>query len=201
MAWRSRESGRRSTALLVAVLSTTPLLAGCIREPNDEALQVMFDEGEYLCLDQRFGEARSLLKAYLMYEPEHAGAHFYLGRAFWAGDDFKPVIAEGELQLALELFIDQGRVSSIERFGDDYFEMICNVESVKVLALQMSRGAPSEEWMKLLERAEMYVVRAEAVMPEVQDVRDSRELVERLKRAAPRELLRPAPGRRPPEAV
>lgn len=74
----------------------------------------------------------------------------------------------------MELFIEGGRISPIERFGHDYFELICNVESAKVCLLQidlmLALGAPPAAVRPVLQRAERYALEAEAVMPGTKDV-------------------------------
>ena len=128
-----------------------------------------------MCLEARWNEARAVLKQFLLHRPNHAGAHFYLGRAYLFSDDFRPAIAEGELQTALELFIEGGRISPIERFGDDYFELICYVESAKVCLLLteylQTQGVPEEAVKPLLRRAARYANEADAVMPGTKDVK------------------------------
>ena len=165
----SRLSGGRLACLLL--LAGGPVLAGCDRSPDEQELQALFDEGEYLCREEHWQEARAVLKKYLLYDPDHAGAHYYLGRAYLLS---RPVIAEGELQTALELFIEGGRISTIERFGHDYFELICNIDSAKTCLLQIDLmrawGAPPAAVQSLLERAEGYVREADTIMPGTKEV-------------------------------
>ncbi len=155
----------------VLVVAVALIAGGCGSAPSEEELQTLFDQGELLCLEKRWQEARAVLKAYLIYSPDHAGAHFYLGRSYLF---FRPVIAEGELQTALELFTEGGRISTIERFPDDYFELICNIEAAKACLLQidlmLAWGAPPALAQSLLERAERYVREADTVMPGTQEV-------------------------------
>ena len=156
-------------------IASCPLIAGCGTALDEQELQSLFDQGEFMCREARWNEARVVLKKFLLHRPNHAGAHFYLGRAYLFSDDFRPAIAEGELQTALELFIQGGRISPIERFGHDYFELICNVESAKVFLLHteylLLQGAPPEAVKPLLERAAHYAHEADAVMPGTKDVK------------------------------
>ncbi len=162
--------------LVVCLLyaAACPLVAGCGAAPDEQEIEDLFDQGEYLCLEARWNEARAVLKQFLLHRPNHAGAHFYLGRAYLFSDDFRPAIAEGELQTALELFIEGGRISPIERFANDYFELICYVESAKVCLLQteylISQGVPMQPLQPLLRRAARYANEADAVMPGTKDV-------------------------------
>ncbi len=182
--------------MLIPVVATT--LGGCAKSLSEDDLQSLFDQGEFLCREARWKEARTVLREFLLYKPNHAGAHFYLGRAYLLARDFRPAIAEGELQTALELFIEGGRISPIERFGHDYFELICNVESAKVCVLQidlmLALGAPPATVRPVLERAARYAQEAEAVMPGTKDVRLLQEAI-----SAYRLLRSPAfPQRRNP---
>ncbi len=158
--------------LILAVAAT---LGGCAESLSEDELQSLFDQGEFLCREARWEEARTVLREFLLYRPNHAGAHFYLGRAYLLSKDFRPAIAEGELQTALRLFVQGGRISPIERFGHDYFELICNVESAKVCLVQMdlmlALGAPRTAVQPLLERAERYAREADAAMPGTKDVK------------------------------
>lgn len=75
----------------------------------------------------------------------------------------------------MRLFVQGGRISPIERFGHDYFELICNVESAKVCLVQidlmLALGAPRTAVQPLLERAERYAQEADAAMPGTKDVK------------------------------
>ena len=172
--------GARLFVFLLYVASC-PLLAGCDTELDEQELQSLFDEGEFLCREARWSEARVVFKKFLLHRPNDAGAHFYLGRAYLFSDDFRPAIAEGELQTALELFVQGGRISPIERFGHDYFELICNVESAKVFLLQteylLLQGAPLEAVKPLLERTAHYAQEADAAMPGTKDVKLLQEAI------------------------
>lgn len=162
----------------VLVVAAVPFVGGCDGSPSEEELQALFDQGEFLCRETRWKEARVVLREFLLYRPNHAGAHFYLGRAYLFT---RPVIAEGELQTALELFIEGGRISTVERFGHDYFELICNIESAKACLLQIDPmlrwGASPASAQSLLERAERYVRDADAVMPGTKEVGDLEEAI------------------------
>ncbi len=178
--------GRFACLLLLA---SGPLPAGCDRSPDEQGLQSLFDEGEYLCREMRWEEARTVLREYLLYDPDHAGAHFYLGRAYLFSEDFRPAIAEGELQTALELFVEGGRISPIERFGHDYFELICYVESAKVYLLQIEFllliRVSAAYIQPLLDQAERYIAEAEQIMPNTKEVRSVKEAIAGYRRLSP----------------
>lgn len=169
--------GARPIACLL-ILVVGAVVGGCGGPPSEEELQTLFDQGESLCLEARWVEARAVLQEFLLYRPNHAGAHFYLGRTYFY---FRPALAEGELQTALELFIEGGRVSPIERYGADYFELINNVESAKVCLLQIDlmpnlRMSPAAR-RPLLDRAERYLRKADAVMPGTKEVEGLEEAI------------------------
>ncbi len=158
-------------ALVCGVLAVQ-LAAGCERRPDAVQLQAQLDEAERLCLELKFDEARVLLKAYLLKDPENPGAHFYLGRTYLLS---VPALAEGEYQTALRLFIRQGSVSPTKRLSPEYFELMCNVDSAKALWLQTglalaTPGAPSAAIRDPLVRAFDYLARARktnAAAPEI----------------------------------
>lgn len=151
---------------------------GCGGSPSEEELQSLFNQGEILCREAQWMEARAVLQEFLLHRPNHAGAHFYLGRTYFY---FRPAIAEGELQTALELFIEAGRISPIERYGADYFELINNVESAKVCLLQidlmLTLHAPPAAMRPLFDRAKRYLREADAVMPGTKEVERLEEAI------------------------
>lgn len=172
---------RKSARLAFAALALTGLGA-CHRAPSDARLRAMFEHGEQLCLDLHIRDAKRVFKTYLVYRPLDAGAHYYLGRTYMLSPDFRPVLAEGEYQTALRLFIEGGRVSPIERFGNDYFEMICYVDSAKVLYQQclimLTARAPQRRFVSPIRRARRYLRKAEAVMPGTDEVQQVHRLIE-----------------------
>lgn len=138
---------------------------------QDETEQDLFARGEFLCREARWDEARLVLREFLLDNPEHPGAHFYLGRSYllWQ-DDFRPAIAEGELQTALALYRENGGTHHIERFSNDYFELICNMESAKVcfkqFTLLLDTGVPARHLGPIVDRARGYVDAGREVDPE-----------------------------------
>ncbi len=160
---------RAGAALLVAAAA-----ASCAPQPTPEELRAQFAEAEQLCLDGQFEKAKMLLKDYLLHDPEHPGAHFYLARTFTWSQDFRPALAEGEFQTALRLFIRQGRKSPIDRFSAEYFEMMCYLESAKVISMQcvagFAAGASPQVLREPTLRALDYVEQARAVMPNAPEV-------------------------------
>lgn len=167
--------------LLGIVVSLTLISCG---EPVEElTVEEQFALGETLCLEARWGEARDVLREFLLEHPDHPGAHFYLGRSylFWE-EDFRPIIAEGELQMAYQLFLENGEVSYIERFPTEYFKLICNIESIKSclkeFTIRQALGEPVERLRAPVNRARRYLEIAQSINPERPEVMDSVELVE-----------------------
>ena len=160
----------------VAAVAILVSLSGCDTSPSPTEQQALFERGETHIREAEWMEARNVLKEFLLYNPDHAGAHFYLGRAYLWSEDFRPAIAAGEMQTALQRFIENGRSSPIERFGPKYFEMICHVELAKVYLLQMdlfqSMGASPRVLQGLYERAVDSAQRASVIMPGAKDVTD-----------------------------
>ncbi|MFP6581400.1 MAG: hypothetical protein VCD00_02455 [Candidatus Hydrogenedentota bacterium] len=142
----------------------------------------LFARGEYLCREARWDEARRVLREFLLDNPEHPGAHFYLGRSYllWK-DDFRPAIAEGELQTALALYHENGGTHHIERFSDEYFELICNIESAKVCMEQFTKlldaQIPARHLSPIVLRARRYIEAARDINPTYPEIAPFTELV------------------------
>lgn len=141
-------------------------------------------QAEFLVREARWAEAIPVLKDYLLVHPEDSGAHFYLGRCWLNAPAYRGregpwlVLAEGELRLALELFHAQGRTSTIERFSDEYFEVICNIERAKVYLKQLAfladnRGRLAGATVQtIVSRLREAVDAAKAIAPDSPDVRN-----------------------------
>lgn len=189
----ARRTRSRWNLLLGAVCLTG--LTAC--SPRPIAGEDVLIEGETQLRDMEWENARVTLRRFLLDRPEHAGGHFYLGRAYLFAEDFRPAIAEGELQTALALFKRQGGRSPIPRFDDRYFELICNIESAKVCVLQIAevrdRGLPMGPMKGVARRARDYVEAARAVIPESEDVAAYDELVAQIERALGLPAEAPAP--------
>ena len=102
------------------------------------------NEAEYFVREAQWADAIPVLKQCLLINPRNAGAHFYLGRCWLnvkqLNDREGPwlIPAEGELALAIRLFKDQGGKSPIDRFDDNYFELICHLEKAKIYLRQFN---------------------------------------------------------------
>ena len=177
-------NGHKFPGIIVAIPGILFLLVltSCSNSPTPEENAELFALGESLCLEQRWGEARIVLREFLMDNPNHPGAHFYLGRSylFWE-EDFRPAIAEGELQTAFQLFMENDLESQIDRFSRKYFLIICNIETVKVCLKEydflQSLGAPKSRLRPIALRARMYLDVARRVDAEHKDVIDFEEPV------------------------
>lgn len=171
------------------------------RPPVDKTL---FRDAEMYCLNQQWDQARGALIEVLREIPFHAGAHFYLGRAYMFGSDFRPVMAEGEFLTALSLFRKHGRESGIDRFAPKYFEMMCYIEAAKANLIQidyhLSNGAPFEAVQSLVSDSAFYAGQAQQVNPDAPEVRDLMAIINRMRpevqefqRRIPDHRIRPAP--------
>ena len=157
----------RTLALLALLM---PGLA-CQKPPGEDLLA----KGETLCLDAKWDEAQVVLKRLLRENPLDAGGHFYLGRCYMLSrQDFRPLMAIGEFQTALRLFKQNGGASPIERFSDDYFEFICDLESTKVRLFEIERlreyGFELARLQYLVEEGKEFFLRARKIMPDDEDV-------------------------------
>ena len=134
---------RRLVGSAVAILAAGAALTGCSAPPAESG-EDLKARAEFLVLEEQWAEAISVLKEYLIRHPEDSGAHFYLGRCWLNVESFNGrdgpwlVLAEGELRLARQLFQAGGRRSTIKRFSDTYFEVICNIERAKVYLRQLT---------------------------------------------------------------
>ncbi|HIJ64392.1 MAG TPA: hypothetical protein HPP77_00470 [Candidatus Hydrogenedentes bacterium] len=167
------------------------LAAGCGPAPEEDRLAT----AERMCLDQQWREAISVLKAHLLEHPDDPGAHFYLGRCYFnSGSDYL-YSAGGEFETALTFFVKNGRKNTIERFPDDFFELICHIEGakvpLKVADVLMSRGAPYWEIEPFLDACENKLEQARAVDPDHKDVTDLQRLLDELRQAL-RSVHKPA---------
>ncbi|MEA3365186.1 MAG: hypothetical protein U9Q79_06045 [Candidatus Hydrogenedentes bacterium] len=168
----------RTGALVLAICILSP---SCGETP-EESHQDLMAHAEYLVREARWADAIDVLKQYLVVHPEDSGAHFYLGRCWLNVPEFKGhegpwlVLAEGELNLALDLFHEQGGKSTIERFSDEYFQVICHLERAKVYLKQLTyladrrgylAGATAETIITELRQA---IADAKAINPDSPDV-------------------------------
>ena len=180
-----------SLKVLSGIFLVTIALSSCSTSESAQEDVDLFALGETLCLEARWGDARNALRAFLVDNPNHPGAHFYLGRSylFW-DEDFRPVIAEGEIQTALQLFYENGRESYIERFTPAYFEFICNIESLKVCNQEFSylvfADASKNRKLATARRSRKYLEAAKDIDPDSEDLLTGEEMVRRLERAARR---------------
>ena len=159
-------------------------LAGC-GEPDYDTL---FAQAETHCLEQEWDEASVLLKQILLTNPNHSGAHYYLGRCYLNAENFRPHLAEGEFQTAVHIFMRTDRKSPIERFDDKYFEFICHISSAKVVLSAIQRlvrdGVPLRQLQGLMDQAREYADTADAVIPNAQEVEDLNALIDAIEAMA-----------------
>ena len=181
-----------SILLTVGVLTTS----GCppARDPK------LFEQAEFLILEQRFEEAIPVLKAFLVAYPRHSGAHYYLGRCYFASPrNFWFAIAEGEIQTALKLFERDGKKSTIARFSDTYFEFICHLDIAKIRLRQaMFLAENTGEFHAarlLLEQAAHAIDHARQIAPDSPDIPNMQQLVDQFRRSLtlPEQPVSPQP--------
>lgn len=162
------------TLIFTAVLAAGLADMGCGRTtgyPGEELL----DRAEFLIREQRYEEAKKLLKTFLYSHPDHSGAHYYLGRCYSESPEaFWFVIAQGEIETALDIFLRDGRRSTIKRFSDDYFEMICHLDIAKIYLRQIEflirQGAPPSIIKMTFEKTEQALEEARRVLPDSPDI-------------------------------
>jgi len=174
------------------VLAVTPLVS-CGPAPYDRPETTglkgedLFKHAEYLCLEQRWDEAIPMLKAFLVENPSHAGAHFYLGRCFMLSPEPWLAIAEGEFQTALHFFIESGRKLPIQRFNaPSYFEMMCHIETGKIYYEQVAklielRGDSPSSIRELIGKFQTATEEAKKAAPDAPEVAQMEERLDELK--------------------
>jgi tetratricopeptide (TPR) repeat protein len=190
-----RRGGPCALALLLAVA-----VAGCGSEPPPDYLS----EARRLYDEQQYDEAVRFWKRHLLWHPDDAAAHFYLGVSLLrAPYNFHLPTAQGEFETALALFRRQGRANPIPEFSSaQYFELRCIVEISKVsfkqlqMLMRRTEGDPLlQYWDDIIATARRYLDEGDEVFPGHPDVVNLRNLLDDLERAGPRRS--PAPGQRP----
>lgn len=191
--------------LAVGAILITSAVCACSRAPEPD----YFAEGEQLYLNGDYDAAIECFKKVLLRNPDHAGAHWYLGTCYlysekqnWLG------IAQGELETALALFHRQGKVNPIPRFNATYFEMMCHINQAKVYlrlvqAIVDNPGAfpnlhPRVVIPRLLDRCAEEAAEAEKVAPGNADVENLKSIVEKVRKELDRQ---PAPRTAPKLAI
>ena len=169
------------------------LCCGCHR-PVDEGL---FQRAQLLCQRGQWDEALPLLKLYLLDHPRNAAAHFFLGRCYLLGRRPYFGAAEGEFNVALNLFIQNGRRSPIEGFSDTYFELRCHLEVAKVylsvLGYALAVGAAPHAIHEILAKCRRAGENARHVAPDAKEVDELEAHLEQLMR----KYVGPAPVQKP----
>jgi len=154
--------------------------------PPEETAEELFKKGEFYCLEKEWDNARDVLRKSLLLEPDHSGSHFYLARAYFLAEDFRPAIAEGEYLTALHFFERDGKVCRIDRFDSAYFEFITYLDLSKVcvyefVALQ-SYGADPRNLAPTAKRARGYFDKAKAMGTVPADIEFMEPKIEQLER-------------------
>ena len=187
-------TGNTTRALLALLLIAA--VAGCGEQED------LFERGEYLMLEARWAEAIPVLRQYLLENPGHPGAHFYLGRAYMLSGERLLLHAEGELITARHLFHEQGGESPIERFSDTYFELICHLELAKVymqiITILIEQPFNDRFTETALKRIEEQLEAAREIDPDSPDVETLDEFVKEVRETFDAmERPEPTPPRRP----
>lgn len=125
-------------------------------------------------LNGGYDEAADQFKRFLVWNPEHAGGHYYLARCYYAKETFWLTIARGEVATALSLFIEQGRQSPIERYSKEYFEFICHIDIARISRVQamvvMANQLPPRAANDFIREAEAALARARKILPDSADI-------------------------------
>ena len=194
MAMVARRNRSRFWVVAVAVVAVAGA-PGCGRPVSDD----LFVQAEQLVLERKFDEAAVLLRRYLCAHPNHSGAHYYLGRCYLASSDaFWMDLAEGEIETAHAIFVREGKRSTIERFPDVYFDLICQVDLVKIRVRQalflIEMNAAPAAVTKVLAKAEKALEAARAVSPDAAEVKSAEKILQEFREV----LAERAGGHSPP---
>jgi hypothetical protein len=153
------------------------LICACGPPPDVDHLA----RAKELCQDQKWDLAVKLLKARLQEDPEDAAAHFYLGRCYLNGHMLYPAVAEGEFSAALMLFAESGRRSPIPEYSDQYFELRCHLEIVKVyvrmLMIAKENNASPQVIQKIQNDCRQKAAQAERVMPDAPEIKELQKIL------------------------
>ena len=166
----------------VALVCGLVLFVGCRGATHEDWLA----EAQTLCQGQQWDAAVPLLRRHLLERhPDvhaNAAAHFHLGRCYLNGTPFYPGAAEGELQTALHIFLENGKQSPIEGYSDDYFELRCHLELAKVylrLLMHAARlGASPASMHGIFRQAQQAADNARRLDPDSDDVRELQDLLD-----------------------
>ncbi len=175
-------------ALLTAILCASTL-GGCGKQAQTEDL---FSKGEFAYLEAQYDEAILKFKAHLLERPNDAGAHLYLGESYLLKKSPSLVIAQGEIETALDLFNRNGGKNPIKRFGSaKYFELRCHLSLAKIRLRQILLLVElGQVWRipPLIERCRDELDAASALAPDSPDVGNLRKVLDQV-----RELNAPEP--------
>lgn len=167
-------------AWLMVALALWP--AACDRAPKENLLE----RAETFCLEGRWDESIPLLKEYLLEHPNDPGAHFYLGRCYFNRTPPYLFASAGEYDTALTQFVKNGRKSTIQRYGDSFFEFMCIIDAAKIplriTEVLVESGAAPSEIEPYVRACEAKLEAARAIDPNHQDVKDFERLLEDLRK-------------------
>jgi tetratricopeptide (TPR) repeat protein len=184
---------------MVCLIALAVMPVACSRVPADS--ENTLKQTEPLLAQQHWDAAIPLLKQRLLERPRDAAAHFYLGRCYLNGSRPALGVAEGEFQVALSLFYQDGRRSPITEFSDDYFELRCCLEMAKArlrqLQFAMAVGASPTVIRQLIQRCQDTADQARRVAPDAAEVKQLQEIINNIRRPS----IPPLPPRRPESAV
>jgi tetratricopeptide (TPR) repeat protein len=170
-------------------------LCGCHRAPDDSALR----QAELLCEQRQWEAAIPLLKQHLLKNPLDGAAHFYLARCY--GNARRPyfAVAEGEIQTALTVFIQNGRQSPLTGLSSQQFESSCYLELAEIY-LRMLRiasrigGSPAVA-QQIFRQIDRVIEQARQLDPTSEELRKLDQILDRIRhpRATPPPAKEPEP--------
>ncbi len=183
---------------LLGLMCVGLLAGGCGALEPDRAL---FEKAEQLYREGQFQDAIPVLKAYLLTDPDHSGAHLYLGSCYCLGGQWM-TFARGEIETALTLYERDGKKSTIERFPDEYFELRCYLELAKITMIQAdvafaNPGIVPGGPQKYLRELERIIAKTKEIAPDSEDVKNLEELTKGYRPGSPTPMPQRVPSTEP----
>jgi len=177
-------SRNKDPRLVLAVALAAAVTGTACRQPPGEEVLV---QAETLIRNQEYDRAVPLVKEFLCHYPDHSGAHYYLGRCYRdSTESYWLELSLGEINTALHFFYRDGKRSTIKRFKDEYFEMICHVDVAKIrlkqaMYLVENNGDPRVIG-GILDEADSALERARRAKPGAAEIPPGQESIDELRR-------------------
>jgi len=185
---------RLTAALAIFSLAA---VAGYTVYPKDAPPGLM-DQAYQLGLQYHWAEAQPLVKQYLLWHPGDASAHFLLGRSYLHQNRPYILAAEGEFNLALRLYEENGQTGALTKFlTPPQFEASIYRElgrlEMRLIYEAERAGLPEPQIQSHIEKALGYVRKGLALDPNSDVLSDMEKTL--------KEYQKPQPAPAPPPSI